>query len=185
MENELKVYQSGRVDRLKRMIEKLNELGIDIDFEEVYKNEESTSIGRPHIARVLIRNGVVKDIKEAFDLYLGEGKPAYVPKSFLGVEEALSLIRFFGGKAVLAHPGIYRWKNDFLLHVLSFGFDGIEVFYPEHSFEKKQYFLNLSKKYKIVPTGGSDFHGFEHRYSYLGEIRILCSSVKEIIGDIC
>jgi predicted metal-dependent phosphoesterase TrpH len=93
-----------RVERAREMVDRLNGMGVDLDWDDVLDGAAGAPLGRPHIAEALIRAGHVQERKEAFDLYLGDGRPAYVGSDGLGVEEGVSLVRESGGVPVLAHP---------------------------------------------------------------------------------
>jgi len=118
------------------------------------------SIGRPHIAQVLVNKGVVKSVREAFDLYIGTGGPAYVPRYKITPEEGIALIQKAGGVAVLAHPGINKLDKEIEGWVKA-GLQGIEVSHSEHSKEDEIKYSQIAKHYGLLMTGGSDFHGEE------------------------
>ncbi|MCG0276059.1 MAG: PHP domain-containing protein [Thermosediminibacteraceae bacterium] len=154
----LKVMQKERIERVKKIIEKLQKLGVEITFEEVEAKASGLSIGRPHIAMALIEKKIVSSVEEAFQLYLGPGKPAYVPREKLSPYHAVDLIKKSGGITVLAHPGML--KNQVIVKsLIDYGVHGIEVYHKEHDEEKVKYFKNLAKKYGLLMTGGSDCHG--------------------------
>jgi hypothetical protein len=123
----------------------------------------SATIGRPHIAQVLLRKGYVKSVADAFDRYLAEGGPAYVPRALPSPKEAIALIRRIGGIPVLAHP-VYtaRLKEPFE-HVCatlkSLGLMGVESIYSSHSRQQTDRFRSVAREHQLLVTGGSDFHG--------------------------
>ncbi|MGB9813586.1 MAG: PHP domain-containing protein [Thermovenabulum sp.] len=154
----LREFQEIRNSRIKKMIEKLNRLNIPIKNEDVEKEADGPSLGRPHIARVLVKKGYASSVEEAFLLYLDKGKPAYVPRYKLTPVEAIELIKKSGGIPVLAHPGLIKNKG-IVFKIIKMGIKGIEVYHKEHNKEDSNYFMELAKKYSLLMTGGSDCHG--------------------------
>ena len=158
----LKRLKEARANRNKKMIEKLKELGVNISMEEL-KEIAKGEIGRPHIAKVLVKKGVVKSFEEAFDKYLKKGAPAYVPKALLSPEEAISLVLKAKGVPVLAHPITlkldYFSLKKYIKKLKDLGLKGIEAYYTEHSEEFTQEILKYAKEFDLIVTGGSDFHG--------------------------
>ncbi|WP_138751696.1 PHP domain-containing protein [Paenibacillus sinopodophylli] len=171
----------GVRDRRNDMIvDKLRELGIAITMDEVIaaahgnrtKDElQSTevSIGRPHIAAVLISKGAAQTMKEAFDRYLASGAAAYVNPPRLNPFEAIDWIREAGGTSVIAHPGLYG--NDTLVEeIIRYGAQGIEVYHSDHSPEDEQRYEELANRYPLIVTGGSDFHGSRQGVIFHGAV---------------
>jgi predicted metal-dependent phosphoesterase TrpH len=157
--------QIARKNRNPGIISRLNELGFDMSLEEVISaSEEKAQIGRPHIARVMVKKGFVDAIDDAFDLYLGKGKSAYIDKPRVETVQAIKLIRSAGGLPILAHPGLLDVRDfnayEYLLgELVPMGLMGIEVYSPNHSVEETDYFVELAEKFDLLVTGGSDFHG--------------------------
>ncbi|MGE5423135.1 MAG: PHP domain-containing protein [Ignavibacteriales bacterium] len=152
--------KSARRQRALVMIEKLADLGMFIMVDEVEKRAKGDLIGRPHIAMVLKERCYVKSVKEAFDMYIGQGRPAYAPRYKFPPEEAIALIHQAGGAAVLAHPGLIKDART-IDEIIALGIDGIEVFYPEHDHLQITHYKNLADSNKLLITGGSDFHGMD------------------------
>jgi len=159
----LKQLQIGRYERNKKIIAKLNELGLTIQFSELKKTAGSGQNGRPHIARLMIQKGFVKTMDEAFEKYLGQGGLAYASRFVYGVGEAIALIKNAGGVAILAHPfQLDKATNDFpndVYQLRDMGLDGIEAYYPTHSRQFRKRLIALAEKNSLLLTGGSDFHG--------------------------
>ena len=156
--------REARKNRNPKIIKRLNELGLKISLEDVNPTIAHGQLGRPHIAQVMIKKGFVKSMDEAFDKFLGAGKPAYVDKNRIGCEETIQMIRDAGGVPVLAHPALLNINDDFQLeeliqNLIKIGMRGIEVYYPEHSPEQMQRYRELANKYNLLITGGTDFHG--------------------------
>lgn len=146
--------------RARSILDKLTRLGIHIPFEQVQALAGDGMIGRPHVARAMVKAGAVQTEQEAFDLYLAEGKPAFVPHEGLTPAQAVQLIHDANGLAVLAHPGLYVGDLTALLdEMIPAGLDGIEVFYPQHTPEQTARFAELARRHRLLVTGGSDFHG--------------------------
>lgn len=155
--------RAGRHERNPRIVEKLNELGLALTYEEVKARAGSDSVGRPHIARVLMEKGYVKSAKEAFDRYLGEDKPAYVPRELPEPAEAMAWIREARGLAVLAHPTWVKESAEGLFKLCETlkgeGLTGIEAHYSTHKPQQTTSYLHMAKRLDLLVTGGSDFHG--------------------------
>jgi predicted metal-dependent phosphoesterase TrpH len=156
--------QQARKNRNPKILKRLNELGLKISLEDVNQTVANGQLGRPHIAQAMIKMGFVESMDEAFDKFLGAGKPAYVDKDRIGCEEAIKIIRGAGGFPVLAHPALLNIDDDCQLdeliqNLIKIGMRGIEVYYPEHSSEQIQHYTELADKYDLLMTGGTDFHG--------------------------
>ncbi len=143
----------------------------------------SGTVGRPHIAQVMIENGYAATIKEAFEKYLGRGKPAYVPRYRLLPREAINLIKLAGGVPILAHPGLIR--NRLVIDkIMQMGIKGLEVFYPEHTGSQISQLLNLAVQKQMIITGGSDFHGTENTRNQMGCAGLDALSFQQFIQRI-
>jgi len=153
----------SRHARNPQTIERLNALGLEISEEEVRAKAGSDSIGRPHVAQVLIDKGYVHDTREAFDRYLGEGAAAYVPRTLSDTRDVITWIRDAGGVPVLAHPTWTRCEGEPLYRLCvdlkEAGLLGLEVFYSTHDRRHTSRYLELAKRLDLLVTGGSDFHG--------------------------
>lgn len=154
-----KTLKINRIQRTKKIINKLNNLNLNISLEDVKVFADEDFIGRPHIARALINKGYVYTIQEAFDRYLKRGKPAYVSREGLSIEESIDLIKSNKGIAVLAHPGLLKDRNIIIDYCISLGIDGIECIHSKHSKADVEVFFNIVKNNNLIATGGSDCHG--------------------------
>lgn len=152
-----------RHSRNPQIIERLRSLGLDVTYEEVRALAGTDSIGRPHIARLLMDKQYVTSAKDAFDRYLAEGRPAYVARELPTPADAVSWIRAAGGVAVLAHPTWAKVSGEGLNTLLTTlkgdGLGGIEVHYSTHTKRQTTEYLDLAKRLDLLVTGGSDFHG--------------------------
>ena len=158
METRLTLFRDARRDRAERIVERLNGIGVRITFDDVLSLAGDAALGRPHIARALVENGWARDLRDAFDRYLGQGRPGYLEKHRLLTGEAIALIHECGGLAVFAHPGSVgtRARVESFVQV---GLDGIEVIHPSHSADDRARLLALADHFGLVPSGGSDSHG--------------------------
>lgn len=190
----LKHVQKIRTERNPLILQKLRELGIDIPLQQLQDFAQSDSIGRPHIAQLLIQKGVVSTATQAFSKYIGDGKPAFVSKPLLGAAKAISLIRNAGGVAIVAHPHQIKRKGEALVRYIGelteLGLQGIEVFCSGYKSSMTAEYSRIARQYNLVRSGGSDFHGTNKPNIRLGRgmgslyvhndllypIRALCSS---------
>lgn len=164
LQNQLAKMRDARFYRAQKMVERLNELGMEIDLTEIVAEAKGENIGRLHFANVMMARGYVKTRQEAFEKFLNKGQPAYIERFKLTVEKAIKLIYSAGGLAVLAHPGAigFRSLEEEIASIRlfqSFGLKGIEVIHPEHSEERTSFYSNLASELNLLPTGGSDCHG--------------------------
>ncbi|KAB2952560.1 PHP domain-containing protein [Heliorestis acidaminivorans] len=175
LQEELLKLRHYREIRNPLMIERLKKLGISITLEEVGEIAEGNIIGRPHIAALLVRKGIVSTTEEAFERFLAVGKAAYVKKEKLTPQAGIELLKKAGATVVLAHP-IFLEKQDkaslsaLLRELVSYGLGGIEAYYPEHSAEDVEKFVALAKEHNLIVTGGSDYHGSNKVDIELGRI---------------
>jgi 3',5'-nucleoside bisphosphate phosphatase len=157
----LKVLRDARERRGQRMVELLNEQGINIAWERVREIAHGT-VGRPHVAQALVEAGYVQTIGEAFDKYIGKDCYAYVPRYKLTPEDAVRLIASVNGLPVIAHPlelpGLDELRN-WLPGLRKAGMVGLETYYGQYTPENERALLALADAYHLIPTGGSDFHG--------------------------
>jgi len=160
---ELAVLRTERERRNAEMLERFAELGIPITFEELAAEAGSSVIGRPHLAAVLVRRGIVDSIDEAFARFLAKGAPGYVEKDRVGIESVIALTRASGGVAVLAHPRSLELDREALDHELGgladAGLTGMECHYASYDQATRADLAALARRHGLVPTGGSDFHG--------------------------
>ena len=163
----LEKLQQARKNRNPAIIKRLNDLGIPLTLDEVRQESGDGQLGRPHIAKVLVKKGFAGSMNQAFDRYLGAGGPAYVDKFRIECRQAIALISDAGGIPVLAHPGLLKCKtrgqfDDLIAGLKKMGILGVEVFYPEHTPEQTHLFAELAQRHHLKLTGGTDFHGTIH-----------------------
>jgi predicted metal-dependent phosphoesterase TrpH len=162
----LTTIRDVRERRAELMVERLKALGSSITFEKVAAVAGSGSVGRPHVAQVLVAEGFVPDVSAAFARYIGPGGPAYADRYRLAAPEACALIRRAGGVPVLAHPvapheahGDEGRLRRFLQDLVDAGLGGLECFYSGYTAQVSRWLVALADHFALVPTGGSDFHG--------------------------
>ncbi len=156
--------QEARKRRTPRIIERLRALGFDLTVDRMTAEFGNGPLGRPHVARLMIDQGIVGSVDEAFNEYLGRGGPAYVEKYRIPAAEAIRVIRGAGGIAVLAHPGVVnlppdRSAADLVARLAEMGLGGIEAHYPAHRPDQIATYTALADQYGLRITGGTDFHG--------------------------
>lgn len=169
-----------RKTRAQRMIEKLEDHGCTISFEDVKKVAGKGAIGRPHIARAMLERKCILEYKEAFTRYIGNGKPCNVPKFRLDPAEAIDLVEDAGGIPVLAHPGNVG-DEAIIRGVLTLPFKGIEVWHPDHSSSQMKLYMELARERGLLMTGGSDSHGEKLTKAAIGEVKVDAAVVEALV----
>jgi len=176
LKKSLEEIQKARAERNPQIVERLSRLGIPISYEEVQAESGGKQVGRPHFARVLLKKGAVKSIDEAFDKYLSKGRPAYVDKRRLSSRDAIRMIREAGGVASVAHPKQMRLGEEKLSReferLVGEGLGGIEAYNSCQNRNEAELYKRLAKRFHLLITGGSDFHGAnkpEVDLGYLGD----------------
>lgn len=159
----LKEFQAGRDLRNEKMCKKLREYGIDITLEELKQEFPGAVITRGLYAKYMLKKGYIKSMPEAFDRFIGDHSPCYVPREKITPEQAIDFIKSAGGLSILAHPPLYRMsrsKLELLVERLtSVGLDGIEAKYTTYSTSEEREMKEIAAKFGLVISGGSDFHG--------------------------
>lgn len=182
---QLRDLRAMRLTRAERIVTRLNELGVRVTLEDVLGESAGGAVGRPHIARALVNNGWATDLRDAFDRYLGNGRPAFVPKDHLAIGDAITMIHEAGGLAVLAHPGPSGTRSR-IEALVALGLDGVEVRHPSHSGEDVARLNTLVDHYALVPSGGSDWHGLNEGGRALGAMRVplawLCRQDQVVVA---
>ena len=169
-QQKLRELRESRRIRAMRIIDKLNQLGIDIEYDDVLTQADSVSVGRPHVAAALVEKGHVATTSEAFYRFLGDYGPAYVAKQKLSPAEAATTILDVGGVPVLAHPGTLQRNT--VPELVSSGLMGLEAFHPNHTVQLSEYYCDLAKEHSLLITGGSDYHGWAKGQPAIGSIRL-------------
>lgn len=163
LQDRLAALQHGRSTRNEQIVELLQANGLGITLEEILAEAGGGSVGRPHLAAVMVRKGYVPSIQEAFDVWLAKGRPAYLGRDRLTPEEAVSLAHASGALAVLAHPTSLELGPEplekFVAYLSDLGLDGIESEYGRFSPDERAGYRRLAERHGLCPTGGSDYHG--------------------------
>jgi 3',5'-nucleoside bisphosphate phosphatase len=158
LERGLGELREMRTRRAEQIVQRLNGLGVQVAMSAVLAQAGTGALGRPHVARALIAEGWAVDSRDAFDRYLGAGRPAYVAKEQLEMRDAIAMIHAAGGLAVLAHPGAAATRER-LESLRTQGLDGVEVKHPGHSSSETSRIRALIDQLGLLPSGGSDWHG--------------------------
>ncbi len=180
MQESLEYLAGERIGRAQEMVGGLNKHGIDITMEEVMREAGGGTVGRPHIAMVLLEKGYVKFTQEAFDRWIGFGKPCYVPKTVYPIERVMGMIKAAGGVAAWAHPGIHVRKRKVLDTLCDEGVGGLEVWHPNHSPELVNELERTAGERGLICTGGSDFHSEEAKQVEIGGLRVPIESATSL-----
>lgn len=175
----IELFRNERLQRGEKMVDKLNELGVNITMDTVKSIAGRGSVGRPHLADALVKEEFVRTYDEAFARYLGYHAPAYVPKKYLTPIEAIELIHLVRGIAVLAHPGTS--KSDYVIpDFIQMGIDGLEAYHSQYSKGIVEHYINLSKKFGLIYTGGSDCHGRGYNKILIGTPKVPFSCLESL-----
>lgn len=168
----LALMRHERLLRAERMVEKLSTLNISISMESVLEQAGKGSVGRPHIANVLIDKGYADSHQEVFAKYIGYRGPAFIEKFQCSPEEVISIVSQAGGLTFLAHPG-NSVPDKMLVRLIKAGLDGIETVHPGHTAEMTLHYRRIANEYFLMESGGSDFHGGRRNdEAFLGQFTI-------------
>jgi len=178
LSKQLRHLRVVRTERAARTVALMRDHGLDMNFHDIEGLFECSSVGRSHLARTLVIKGIAEDVSDAFNRFLGFGRPFYIPKECADPTRLIRLIKRAGGLAVLAHPGI-SGVDDLVPHFVESGLAGIEVYHPLHSKKQTAHYKALASYHNLVCTGGSDYHGCASESHALG---IADLSASEIIA---
>lgn len=179
LNEKLEFFKQQRELRGKKIVEKLQQLGVKITMKDVLSIARNGSVGRPHIAEALVKVGAVATFDQAFEIYIGKNRPAYVPKYHLSPAEAGEIIHRAGGVAVLAHPLISAANDEQILQIMA-GMDGLEVYHPKHDEAGIERLKQMAERNDWLVTGGSDYHGEGRTLSSLAECAVDDITVDKI-----
>jgi len=179
----LRRFREDRIERARRIIERLEALGVPVEEAAVRRRAAGGVVGRPHLAAEMIEAGHADDMDDAFRRFLAAGGPAYVPRPAFHPHEAIRLIHAAGGVSVIAHPG--SSVPDRVLELLvEGGLRGIEIWHPQHGVQAVRRLRAMAHRFDLIETGGSDFHGTGRNVD-LGEIFVpvtVLTRLKEAAG---
>ncbi|MCB0219334.1 MAG: PHP domain-containing protein [Chrysiogenetes bacterium] len=156
----------ARERRFKEMVGKFEKIGVPLDESIVRRLADGAAITRPHVARALVEQGIVSEIQEAFDKYLADGKPCYVPYEKIETSDIIAQVREAGGITSVAHPGVDGFGERELSDLKKAGLTGIEVYHFDHDAQKRRMYASIATRLGLICTGGSDFHGHHARTFY-------------------
>ncbi len=170
----------GRIARAEKMLANLDKLGIHINMADLFRlSGDDDLLGRPHMARAMMEKGYCRSIREAFDKYIGDHCPGYVPKPSLEPIDIIRIIKEAGGISSIAHP--YKlFSNLYIDDFKDMGVSGLEVYYMDHSPQQVAFYEMITRKYGMIRTGGSDFHGEDNRGTVFGSF----STPEAVLEDI-
>ena len=171
LEAELAELREARRGRAARIVERLNALGVPIGLDAVLAEAGGGAVGRPHVARAMVASGWARDFRDAFDRYLGNGRPAHVAKRRLEAGDAIGMVHDAGGLAIFAHPGA-TGSRERIERLVGLGLDGVEVLHPSHNAEDVARLSALVRHFDLVPSGGSDWHGSGDGPRAIGSMRV-------------
>ncbi len=163
-------YMQARLEarqrRFDEMARKFHKIGVELDAARVRSLANGGAITRPHVARVLQEQGIVKDYQEAFDRFMAAGKPCYVPYEKLPTAGAIEEVHKYGGIASVAHPGLEKFTPQEIADLRQAGLDAIEVYHFDHDGPMRRRYRAIAEDLKLLATGGSDYHGNNGRHFY-------------------
>ena len=167
----LEEQKARRVERIREMVRRLQRIGVKIDAEEVFQGAGEGTVGRPHVARVLLKHGYVSTTAEAFTRYIGPDNPGFVPGSPLSPAQVIRVIREASGVPVLAHP-VYLKRDALIEEFVKDGLVGLEVYHSGHAPDLIRHYEQMARQLKLLATGGSDSHGDSKEGLPVGAVKI-------------
>jgi hypothetical protein len=176
----LQERQDQRRYRAVAMVEKLEKLGFPVQLPQL-----AQAPGRPHIAQALVRAGHVRSVREAFDRFLRDNGPAYIPYAPFSAVEGVRLLRSCGAVPVWAHPGLFKGGGliQTLLVLVEAGLLGLEVYHPEQDLGQRRTLLRLCQRHGLIATGGSDYHGPNTRGYHLNMMKLDLSLYRDLLAS--
>ncbi|MDD5174722.1 MAG: PHP domain-containing protein [Candidatus Omnitrophota bacterium] len=180
LRKKLKDIQDSRVERLFVIIEKLKAAGVKIEAEEVFRIAVNKfSVGRLHVAKAMLYSGAIKNLREAFEKYIGFAKPCYVPYTKLSPEDTIGLILKAGGVPVIAHPALIG-NDKYISEFMDHGLRGLEVYHTDHKPHISKRYEAMAKELGLTMTGGSDCHGMGKGRILMGTVRVPYELVEKL-----
>ena len=177
----LERFRNSRQGRARKMVAKLKDLGVQIEWQLVQEIAGSGSIGRPHVAQAMLEKGHITSFREAFEKYIGYGGPAYVEREKMTPEEAAALIVRANGLPTLAHPFTVTDPEAMIHKLKPAGLIGIESYYGSYSAEKRKTLVNMAHRHNLIATGGSDYHGLDdNNETMMGDAGVPLASAEQL-----
>jgi len=167
----VKFFQNERIKRAKKIVDRLNEIGINLTFDQVKQIAGKASIGRPHIAYAMVAKGYAKSYHEVFQNYIGDGCMCAVAKYKISPQDAISMIQQAGGICSLAHPGT-DVSDEGIYELIEVGLEGIETIHPRHDQQQVDHYRKIAYENNLIETGGSDCHGKDKDSILIGQINV-------------
>ena len=175
--------RESRVGRAQKMLAKLRELGMPLEWQRVLDMAKGESICRPHIAQAMLEKGYISDEREAFEKFIGRNCPAYVGREKVGPVEAVRIVRKAGGIPVLAHPADIVNVDNLIVELKMAGLAGIEAYYGQYDSKTVRRILNMAKRHGLLTTGGTDYHHFcDGREVMPGSCDIPLNSIEQLFA---
>jgi predicted metal-dependent phosphoesterase TrpH len=175
--------RNSRRERAQAMIDRLGDLGIEIEWSRVQEIAGSGSVGRPHLARAMLEKGYITSLKEAFTNYIGRDGPAYVERRKLTPVAAVELILRVNGLPVLAHPLTAHDPKALVIRLKAAGLVGMEAYYKDYSTAEVGQLLSLAGEHNLVVTGGSDYHGLDtEQEAIIGGVDVSLSAAEQLMA---
>ncbi|MDI6689010.1 MAG: PHP domain-containing protein [Actinomycetota bacterium] len=168
----LSKLRQARYERAVKMVERLQEMGLEIALKDVLQEAGKGAVGRAHVARVMVKQGCIDSIEEAFERYIGRKAPCYIEKYVYTPKDVIKLIKRLGGIAILAHPGLSQ-VDEKIPEFIRYGIQGLEVYHSNHTPDDVRKYSKMAREYGLVITGGSDCHGLgSSRGLIMGSVRV-------------
>lgn len=178
----LRKQRSARIDRMRQIVDRLQKMGVDIQFDEVRAVARSGTIARPHVAEVLIKKKYVASVSEAFIRYLGTSMLELLKIDYTDIRDVNQTLKDAGGASILAHPGPLYSTED-VKQLLSTGLDGLECIHPAHNFGQQKKYSEWAESENLLVTGGSDYHGNGREYHpYFGIVTLSDKRVNDVVS---
>ena len=179
----LERMRHSRQHRAQRMIAKLDNLGMPLDWQRVQEIAGSGSVGRPHLAQAMLEKGYIASFREAFTKYIGRGGPAYVVRDKMTPQEAVRLILRSKGLPVLAHPLTISRPEEMIVELKAAGLVGIEAYYDSYTADEVERLLGLASRYSLIASGGSDYHGLDASIeTMMGGAEVPMAAAEQLIA---
>ncbi len=177
--SKLRGFQKARATRNRKLVERLGDLGMGLDYDEVKKMNPRGVISRLHIAILMVKSGYVRSIGAAFEQWLNPGKPAYVSRLKASPFQMIRLISDLGGIPVFGHPHLSR-RDDLIPEFIKAGLRGVEVYHSTHNGRIMEHYKSIAQRYNLLVTGGSDCHGEAKDEVLMGKMKVPASLLVEL-----
>jgi len=175
--------RESRVGRAQKMLEKLRDLGLPLEWQRVLDLARGESICRPHIAQAMLEKGYISNEREAFERYIGRGGPAYIGREKVGPADAVGIVKKAGGIPVLAHPADIINVDNIIVELKAAGLAGLEAYYGQYDSKTVKRVVKLAARHGLLTTGGTDYHHFcDDREVPLGSVNIPVGSIEKLFA---